>query len=165
MYGKSGKYMLDIEKIGSDYELLMEIQRVVNSNNPDEIIRIEELLDLYKFSYFENVSSEWIINKREHLERIYINNCKSVAKMLLDAGKYQDCIAVLDKVIRLDAYSEELRIMFMKSCSGTGDIKSVISCYEGYVKLLKEELDCSVSPELQNIYDEIMKKHYEVNAD
>jgi len=44
LLGKSGKYMLDIAKIGSDYEMLMDFQRGLNSNRPDESIQLDELL-------------------------------------------------------------------------------------------------------------------------
>jgi len=82
--------------------------------------------------------------------------------MLYDAGRYLDCILVLDKVIKLDPYSEELRAMFMKACLGAGDIKSVVTCYDNFAKLIKEELDCDVSPELQKVYDDIIQKRSEL---
>lgn len=112
--GKSGRYMLDIDKIDSDYEILMDIQRKLHSNKPDDRIPLEEITDLYKSTYFENISSDWIINKREHLERIYINCCKTIAKLLLEAERFLDCIVLLEKVIKMIHILRSLESCFLR---------------------------------------------------
>lgn len=159
--GKGGRYLLDVDKIDSDYDLLMEFQRRLHTLKFGDRMDVEEFIELYKGSFFENISSEWIINKREHMERVYVNCCKSLAKLLLDAQRYMECTAVLDKVIKLDPYSEELRAMYMRACCGLGDLKSVKSCYDNLDKILKDELDCEISPELQKLFNELIQKRSE----
>lgn len=157
LQSRSNGYLLDVGMIGTDYELLTDIYRKVQEQQFDEA-DVPELTDLYKSAYFENINSEWVINKREHLERIYIGCCKCVAEELIRRRRYSDSAAILAKAIKLDPYSEELLTLILKAYGAVGDIKSVKAYYEDARKVTKEELDSEISGEIEELYENILHK-------
>jgi two-component SAPR family response regulator len=164
LQSKSSGYLLDNENIESDYELLMDIYQKVQAHQFEEI-KSGLLVDLYKSAYFDNVCSEWVINKREHLERIYIICCKEVAEYLSDHNRYEESINILTKAVKLDPYSEELLVLIMKAFGAVGDIKSVKAYYEDAGKVMKQELDSELSDEIRELYDEIIHRKAKVSED
>jgi two-component SAPR family response regulator len=158
LQSKSNGYLLDNENIESDYDQLTDIYQKVQGRQYKEIDTPLTLIDLYKAPYFDNIAGEWVINKREHLERIYITCCKELAEYLIDNFWYQESAEILAKVIKLDPYSEELLVLIMKAFGALGDYKSVKAYYEEAKRVMKQELDSEISSEIQDLYDEIIHK-------
>lgn len=158
LQNKGNGYALDIDSVETDYALLMNIYEKVQAEHFDEIDELEKLMDIYKSSYFENISSDWVINKREHLERVFIICCKSISEELMKRERYMESVAILSKAARLDPYSEEILMLIMQAYSGLGDVKSVKSYYEDTKRILKEELDTELSGEVEKLYSELIHR-------
>jgi two-component SAPR family response regulator len=73
---KISGYQIDFDSIDSDYNRLLEAYQKIQAGRFEDIGRAVRLVELYKTAYFENISSEWVISKREHLERIFIICCR-----------------------------------------------------------------------------------------
>jgi len=156
LQGRKGGYRIQTGHMDTDYNELMDIYRKVQDRNFQEIGRLEEFVELYHSPYFNSICSEWIVSSQEQLERIYVYCGREIAGELIQNQKYHESIPILNKILELDPYSEEILSLLMEACASLGDMKTVRKAYEGAARRFQEELGSELGSHVKELFWELV---------
>ncbi len=117
---------------------------------------LERATELYKGHFLEEFYSEWCATTRRNLEEKYLNSLASLAGYYAGRGDYARCVSLLEQVLSVDSYREEAWGELMKAQAKIGNYSAALQCYRRYVQLAEKELQSGPSPEMTDLYREIL---------
>ncbi len=121
---------------------------------------IETLLQaetLYQGDLFEeDPYLEWCAAEREQYREKYAWLLRQIADHYESAGKYDQSIDFLNRLLRLDEYDELIYCRLMNLHRKTGHRNRAVRIYEQCKQKLERELDCPLSEQTEQLYAEIL---------
>ena len=107
----------------------------------------------------EEPYEDWAMAAREEWQENRLTAYSGLAACLALKGRYSQAIEALERALTLDEYSDELhrRLMLYHYCAGEQSL--ALRTYRDYVRMLKEELGTTPSPELAHLKEQIEKRH------
>jgi LuxR family maltose regulon positive regulatory protein len=117
---------------------------------------LERAIQMYKGGFLEEFYSEWCQTIRRNLEEKYLNSLASLAGYYAGQGDYAKCVDLLEQVLNMDSYREEAWAELMKVHARMGDFNAALQCYRRYAQLAETELQYRPSPEMTDLYQEIL---------
>jgi DNA-binding SARP family transcriptional activator len=128
-----------------------------------DIHSLEQAADLYRGSFLEGFSipdsiafEEWVLLKREHLDRLAHQVFYRLASNCELSGDYQQAISFAERQIQLDPWREEAHRRLMRCLYFTGQRSMALAQYEACRQALATELSLEPDQETQQLYDQIL---------
>ena len=155
-----GQYRLD-----PDLEIrfdVAEFERLLNQAErlpPDSEVRIptlEQAVGMYRGPFMQGFYSEWVETRRRDLENKYIRSLSLLATLYGDSAKYGAAIVVLEKLIAIDPYQDEVYSWLVEYYLATGDRVSASRTYGRYLDTVVGELGASPSPRIRDLRHRIL---------
>jgi len=132
--------------------------------NPLDFQSLEQAADLYRGSFLEGFSipdsiafEEWVLLKREHLDRLAYQVYHLVAGDCELSGDYQQAISYAERQLELDPWGEEAHRRLMRCLYFTGQRSAALAQYEACRQVLAAELALEPEQETRQLYEQILK--------
>lgn len=137
---------IDIEL---DTDNLLKIEKDLNSGG----YKIEDIIlekEKYRELFLEGIYikecfefNDWVYNKREEFQKIYISMIKVLLEHYQLNNMYNDSIKILKELINLNPYNEENYIQIIKGFLALNDKKNALLYYNKCINIFREELNTS----------------------
>lgn len=137
---------IDIEL---DTDNLLKIEKDLNSGE----YKIEDIIlekEKYRELFLEGIYikecfefNDWVYNKREEFQKIYISMIKVLLEHYQLNNMYNDSIKILKELINLNPYNEENYIQIIKGFLALNDKKNALLYYNKCINIFREELNTS----------------------
>lgn len=101
--------------------------------------------------------NDWLTLERNNRERRIINALKRVADSFEEKGEYKRALDILNKMVFLSPFEDDIHIRVMKIHQRMGNIGEAVREYNDYCSRLKKELSVGPSRELKESYTSILK--------
>lgn len=144
----------------NDFERFFKLAQA----NPLDIDSLHQATELYRGLFLEGFSipdsipfEEWLVVKRERLERLASWIFQSLADNYELAGEYARVVDVAKHQVSLNPWREEVHQQIMRCLYFSGQRSAAISYYETCRSALKDDLGIEPSHETQAIYTQIIE--------
>jgi ATP/maltotriose-dependent transcriptional regulator MalT/DNA-binding SARP family transcriptional activator len=121
--------------------------------------RLEWYLDalaIYKGDLFEEDSyTQWCVDAKEIYKQKHLDLLKKIAALYKSKEDFDTCIDYLRRAIQVDPYAEDVCRQLMTMYHKTGNRFTAIKIYEQLKNKLEDELQCPMSDETQELYQQI----------
>lgn len=134
-----GSYFIDVNKFDCD---LSDFEDIVHKLKKGEasIEILEQTLKIYEGNLFEGKDYLWVEEKRERLAFDYVEVLKNLSQRYSKEENFQRAGEVLKEALKIDPLSEILSKDLIKTYILLGDRQGAIKYYNGYKKLLIDEI-------------------------
>ena len=100
----------------------------------------------------KEIDGFWVISRREYYQKLYLKCCKLLVQQGRALRLHDLNVHILKHAIELDPYSEELNEMLIEGLGALGEFQLAKQCYENYTRLLKEDLNITISRQVRESY-------------
>ena len=135
--------------------------------NPLDFISLNKAAELYRGRFLEGFTipdssafEEWLVLKREHLDRLAIQVFGMVAHDYELAGDYQAAIHYAERQLELDPWREEVHRQLMRDLYFLGQRSAALAQYEACRKELATELEVEPELETRQLYRKIYEEKF-----
>lgn len=101
--------------------------------------------------------NDWLVLERNNRERRVINAFKKVADSFGEKGDYERALTILNKLVSLSPFEDDIHIRLMKIHQRMGNAGEAVREYNEYCGRLKKELSVVPSKELKESYADVLK--------
>lgn len=132
---------------------------LVEARAADGARRIEALrqaVELYGGTFCDGHPYDWTLPAQERLRRRFLETSAELARALVETGKYDDALRVLDRAIGEDPFAEHLHRRAIEIEGQEGRPAAAAARYEKLRRLLGEELGAEPSEETERVYREVV---------
>lgn len=155
-FNKDSNYWLDVEEF---LELTKQAKRLKETNPQKAISVYKEALDLYKGDFLPEIPYEdWVIPYRNNYHWLFVETVIEYTKLLKKYDRYQEIEKICEKALDIEAYEEELHLIYLESLLKLNEHAHARSHYEYADNLFNEELDISSLPQLEAFKNEKIQK-------
>lgn len=125
---------------------------------PQERIGLyRQALALYKGDFLPKLDGElWVVSIGTHYHTMYLTAVKNMARLLDEAGEYEEMAQICSGAIRLDQLDEDIHILLIRALLRQGKSAAALSRYEYATETLYRSLGVRPSEELRALYTSIM---------
>ncbi len=114
-----------------------------------------EAVNLVHGRYLPDLGSTWVVAEQEHLEREFLTALLSLAKLLLQTGRYEEAQQISRRALANDACLEEAHRFLMRIYDLLGDHAAVTRQYQICRETLDAELGIKPSHETEELYRQL----------
>ncbi|MGD9569571.1 MAG: BTAD domain-containing putative transcriptional regulator [Sedimentibacter sp.] len=150
--------------INKDYDFTCDITDIMKFkpskyDSIDSILKLKKLFrgDLLEGFYFKKCEefNDIIILERINSEQRKVKILKRLAELYENAEKYDSCIEIINEILDIEPYDEEMVLKVMDIYTRCGKRVAAITYYNNYSNGLAGSLGISPSCNLRNKYNEI----------
>ena len=122
-----------------------------------EIEFLRRAVDLVNGHLLEDLDAIWIWPERERLNQEYLQALFELAKLYEKDNRHQTALEMYHRAIQHYPTSEEAYILAMNLYMQMNDRVNAIRLYENYAKTMEKELNLPPSPEMESIYERLLR--------
>jgi DNA-binding SARP family transcriptional activator len=127
----------------------------LNKGSRERARELETAVGLYRGPFQEEFYSEWCETLRRDLEQQYISSLAGLAGYYAAKGDYDWSISLLERIVEMDPYREEVYAELMKAHGRMGNATAALIWYEDYCRTAGKDLGTTPSQELNDLYRQI----------
>jgi DNA-binding SARP family transcriptional activator len=136
--------------------------QVKHAANPAAHPALQAAVNLYRGPFLEGFSlndspafEEWVLGKREYLNRLAFQGLHSLAAEAEAAGNYEQGLVYARRQLELEPWLEEAHQQVMRLLAQDGQRSAALAQYEACQALLMKELGVQPSAETTRLYETI----------
>lgn len=158
---KRGKIYFNPEiEIFTDYELFTSLAQKAlaapPSNNPDEIVLLEQAVNLYPGGFLpDNPYDDWTINIRDQLQSLYLQVLLRQIDYYCRQNKLLPAIHACSLFLAIEPYNEEICRKAMDLLWQDGQKLQALSLYQKLAHILTTDYNLDPSKETSSLYEKI----------
>ena len=99
---------------------------------------------------------EWLLFKRERLQRQVINALQTLAYAYEERSELEQAVELAARIVKLDPYNEEAHRQQMRILARDGRRNASLEVYDRLVKTLQAELGIAPEEETQALFDQVL---------
>lgn len=154
-FNRALPYWFDVEAFESN---LAEARRFQAKDLEQAISHLEKAKQLYRGEFLEGyTSSEWQFQRRQELEREYLNALVTLGQLHFAQTQYAQAADAYLKAIATDGYLETAHRELMRCYARLGECGQALRHYQELVELLRDEVDTLPAPETQALYTQLQQ--------
>ena len=141
-----------------EFEYLFEKARKSGTDKASSIYYYEQALNLYQGDFMPQIMElHWVSTRNTYYHSIFLSIMKGLVELYVEAARYEELEIVCNKALQHDSVNEEIHYHLILARVQQNKLNLAMESYEKACKILKEELNISNSPRLQEIYEKILK--------
>jgi len=121
---------------------------------------LEEFLvsdSMYRGELFEESGYLWAVNRTEYYRQMYFKYAFKASEILLNNGEIARAIELLNKLMRLNKWNEDVAIRLMQTYATIGNEINITQTFDEYATSLKIDLDLEVSSEVKDLFNQLIQ--------
>lgn len=152
-----GMYSIRNEELFVDlweFRRLLARSRQARAQSRDlRIVLLEELTSLYQGELFpSDLYSEWAVAARAQVKEQYLDAVRVLARLYEEKGQPIQALRILGQALEHEPLAEDLQLALLRLLKSLGRHHEAGERYQGYVHLLRRELDADPGPELRQLF-------------
>ena len=116
------------------------------------IAQLQKAESLYVGEFLEGYFSDWAIEYRDTMRKMYIDILVKLGQYFYKAKKYEVCLDYSQKILAHDSCRQDIHMTIMKCHQALGQKELAIRQYQICSQILKRELNISPSTEIMALY-------------
>lgn len=116
---------------------------------------LRQAVQLYKGEFLPDVFFPWADQRRDKLQKDYLQAIIHLAELEQKKLRYNQAIDYYEKVLNLDPYRDKVHMALMDCLVNSGAPSAARAHFREYKAMLREELNANPLPELQSYYDKL----------
>lgn len=130
-----------------------EFQRLAGSN---EVAALRRALALYEDDYLpDSLYEDWSTAERRRLRHLYLSTAERLARHLLQAGSWDETVAICQTILARDNCWEAAYRLQMQVHAAQNNRSQVHAVYQRCLDTLRQELDVEPSPATQALFERL----------
>lgn len=155
-------YVIDTEIFTEAYKKA----RKVTYDNEKSIEYYLKAISTYKGKFLPHATyDEWAVNATTYYHRLFVDSVISLYSLLEKKEAYETMLPICEKAISIDAYDENIYIIYIQCLIKLERHKEALEAYETITSRLYDELGVNPTEELRNLYRGIIKTLKSVETD
>lgn len=129
-----------------------------------QISALKRAVQLYRQPFLQGVTlessaefEEWVFQKRQEYERIYLDALRSLVDAEQAAGHYAESIHYAQRYLAVDNLAEDIHRRLIALYALTGDRSAALRQYEACLVVLEKELGIDPMPETYQVYKTVLE--------
>ena len=143
-----GNYCMKLGDVDYDVKRFYEFENGSKASGVDELEKLEQL---YTGEYLRCEYYEWANSERERLSRTYQSLLFKLSDELIKKKGWDGAEACLLKAYNKNPYDERATERLLKVYLSSGNVNKVVTHYNAYEKLLKDDLGVVPSERIKDI--------------
>jgi len=139
-----------------EFESLLNRAEDLPRGSKARAANLEQAVELYRGPFMEEFYGEWTEMRRRELENKYLKTLSLLANLNGDRGKHDKAIALLEKLIAIDPYHDEVYCQLMEWHLATGDKVSALRIYKRYLDTVTSELEFDPPAQIRELRKRIL---------
>lgn len=141
-----------------EFEYLFEKARKSGTDKASSIYYYEQALNLYQGGFMPQIMElHWVSTRNTYYHSIFLSIIKGLVELYVEAARYEELEIVSNKALQYDSANEEIHYHLILARVQQNKLNLAMESYEKACEILKEELNISNPPRLQEIYEKILK--------
>lgn len=99
----------------------------------------------------EGPDDEWLALEREQFRHLRLHALEGLVERLVRLGWHGEAVRTALAVVRADPFRESAQAALIKAYNAEGNRRQAVKQYQGYWKLIRDELGVAPSPRLQRL--------------
>jgi DNA-binding SARP family transcriptional activator len=133
--------------------LMDEVRR--GNGNLENLTR--QVLGIYKGDYLIGIYSNWCLQKREALRRLYVDGLEQQANMFANRGELEEAMDLYHQVVINEPFREDVHRELMRSLVQTGRQAEAVHHYRKFAQFLHDEMHVKPTLETTRLYKSILE--------
>ena len=134
----------------------------VRHGNGDLENLLRQALGIYKGDYLIGIYSDWCLQKREALRRLYLDGLVQQASLFTKRGKLEESMDLYLQVVKNEPFREDIHRELMRSLVLAGRQAEAVQHYLKYAQFLYDEMNVKPTLETTLLYQSLLKKASEM---
>ncbi|GAA0773897.1 hypothetical protein GCM10008908_22820 [Clostridium subterminale] len=137
------------------------MENFTDEKNP--ILALEKCKDIYSGEFLQGFYlkncpdfNDWIFYEREKYQESYSTLLFKLANLYSESSMYSESILVLNEVLKINPYREDIYLELMNLHIQTNNIQAALKEYEKCEYILREELNIRPNEEITEYYKSII---------
>ena len=149
---KNKKYSLNVSGIAWDGERIRRLALLVEKGDVSNLLGVRDEFSSYWGRYLEDFDNYWIEEKQGYYDEIFKKGCGILAEHFMKEGDYGVAAVYYRNILKLEPYSEEAATGLIAAYGEKREWQKVKQCYEGFCRLLKQDLGLKPGKDFINAY-------------
>ena len=152
-------YFFDLQRdYWYDVAAFNNLMNEVRHGNGDLENLLRQALGIYKGDYLIGIYSNWCLQKREALRRLYLDGLVQQASLFTQRGKLEESMDLYHQVVKHEPFREDVHRELMRSLVLAGRQAEAIHHYRAYAQFLHDEMDVKPTLETTRLYQSILEQ-------
>lgn len=152
-------YFFDIQSdFWYDVAAFNKLMNEVRLGNGDLENLLRQALEIYKGEYLIGIYSDWCLQRREVLRRLYVDGLLQQASLFTKRGKLEESMDLYHEVVKEEPFREDIHRELMRSLVLAGRQAEAVHHYLKFVQFLDDEMDVKPTVETVRLYQSILEK-------
>jgi len=140
-------------------ELVVDVDLFEEMSAADDVITLRQALDLYAGDYLpDSLYSDWSMEARSRLSRMYLETAERLAQKLLQMGEVEELVEVCELILHRDRFWEEAYRLMMQGYASKRNRSQLMHTYRRCELVLRDGLGIEPARETQSLYEKLMGK-------
>jgi DNA-binding SARP family transcriptional activator len=123
------------------------------------VTHYEHAVSLYRGDLLEDAPyEEWTLLPREQYRVRFLQTLDRLASLLFDAGSYDECIEVCERLLVVDYCREDVHRMLIRSYARLNQFHLALRQFETCVSQLRAELNVAPDEETQRLVEQVRRR-------
>ena len=119
---------------------------------------LRQALGIYKGDYLSDIYSDWCLQSRESLRRVYIDGLLQQANLFTKHGELEQAVDLYYQVVKNEPFREDVHRELMRALVLAGRQAEAVQHYLSYAQFLHDEMDLKPTLETTHLYQSILEK-------
>ncbi len=140
-------------------ELEVDVDLFEEMSTSDDVAGLRQAMNLYTGDFLpDSLYSDWSMEMRGRLSRMYLETAERLAQKLLLAGAVEELLEVCDLILRRDRFWEEAYRLMMQGYANRHNRSQLMHTYRRCELVLRDGLGIEPARETQALYEKLMGK-------
>jgi LuxR family maltose regulon positive regulatory protein len=136
--------------------LLVDVDDFQRLASSDDVVSLRQALALYEDDYLtDSLYEDWGEAERRRLRHLYLTTAEHLARHLLQAGSWDEALAVCQAILARDNCWEAAYRLLMQIYDAQGNRTLLHSTYQRCASTLQEELGVEPSPTTRALFERL----------
>jgi two-component SAPR family response regulator len=152
-------YFFDLQRdFWYDVAAFKNLMNEVRRGNGDLENLLRQALGIYKGDYLIGIYSDWCLQKREALRKLYLDGLVQQASLFTKRGKLEESMDLYHQVVKHEPFREDVHRELMRSLVLAGRQAEAVHHYRAYAQFLHDEMDVKPTLETTRLYQSILEQ-------
>jgi len=140
-------------------EVIVDVDLFEQMSAFDDVAALRQALDLYTGDYLqESLYSDWSMEVRSRMGRMYLETAESLAQKLLELDELEELVDVCELILHRDRFWEEAYRLMMQGYATRHNRSQLMHTYRRCELVLRDGLGIEPARETQALYEKLMEK-------
>ncbi len=138
------------------FERAAGIAEKLKHGEPRRYFALTEAVGLYSGEFFPEASSDWVLDRRRHLETRYLDLLLELSDEALihdHAGRAAEAVR---KALAIDPYRDDLNFRYLEALGRLERRSEIVAHYQQYVRLLSDDLGLDPPLSVSQLYARLL---------